>query len=668
MNVPLWVWILTIGLTGVLLLVDVVIIGRRPHVPSMAEAGRYLAIYLALAFFFGVGVWYFSGADFAAQFYAGWLTEYSLSVDNLFVFLIIMAKFGVPEKLQQTALMVGIVIALILRGIFIAVGAAAINEFSWIFYVFGAFLIYTAVKLATGRRQRRRRVRGEPLPEVGRDALPGNQPVAGHQAVRHVERQPHHHADVHRHPRLGTTDLLFALDSIPAIFGLTQEPFLVLTANIFALMGLRQLYFLIGGLLKRLVYLGIGLAILLSFIGVKLILHAVHVNELPFINGGHPVAAPRTSRSVSRSRSSSPSWRSRPSRACSRAARTTGPSRRRLTARAARWDLTGSWSRPSARGGRPGPPAHHQPTGRDDARHTEQLAGLRCWPSTTSPASAATAGSRLSRMPKTWAASRRRAISSREYGRTDDSTAMAAPRQSASGVHSADPPVSTPTGATSTAAIVIAMASPSSWANRAPVRCAEDDVCRPRAACGQGESQPGQVNLCPRRAGYPGDQDDADRRTGDGEQVLASVGQHRGQHQGTDELDGDRHADGYPGQRAVEEEVHHRQDRAEGADHQPVRGGSASQPGPDDDEQDGRSDGEPQRHRAEHADQRDQRGGQRPTELDRDDGCQDQQRRGDPPGHPRARPRCRHWTGASAGTRPVPDEGAPGVLGSEVPR
>src|SRR5450759_4821638 len=148
MNVPPWVWILTVGLTTALLLVDVVIIGRRPHVPSMAEAGRYLAMYVGLAILFGLGVWHFSGADFAAQYYAGWLTEYSLSVDNLFVFLIIMAKFGVPEKLQQTALMVGIVIALILRGIFIAVGAAAINEFSWIFYVFGAFLIYTAVTLA----------------------------------------------------------------------------------------------------------------------------------------------------------------------------------------------------------------------------------------------------------------------------------------------------------------------------------------------------------------------------------------------------------------------------------------------------------------------------------------------------------------------------------------
>jgi tellurite resistance protein TerC len=290
MNVPLWVWILTIGLTTVLLLVDVVVIGRRPHVPSMAEVGRHLAFFIGAAILFGVGGWYFSGAEYAAQYYAGWLTEYSLSIDNLFVFIIIMAKFGVPEKLQQTALMVGIVIALILRGVFIAVGAAAINEFSWIFYVFGAFLIYTAVKLA-------------------REGDSDDDEFEENRFLKWVEsRFP---ATNHWHGTrlfvksnggciitpmfivilaLGTTDLLFALDSIPAIFGLTQEPFLVLTANIFALMGLRQLYFLIGGLLKRLVYLGIGLAVLLAFIGVKLMLHAAHVNELPFINSGRPVS------------------------------------------------------------------------------------------------------------------------------------------------------------------------------------------------------------------------------------------------------------------------------------------------------------------------------------------------------------------------------------------
>jgi len=290
MNVPPWVWILTIGLTSVLLLVDVVIIGRRPHVPSMGESGRHLALFVTLAVLFGLGVWYFSGPDFAAQYYAGWLTEYSLSIDNLFVFLIIMAKFGVPEKLQQTALLVGIVIALILRAIFIAVGAAAINEFSWIFYVFGAFLIFTAVKLVRegdsddDEFEENRLLRWVEARFPATNVWQGTKLFVTENGSRIIT--PMFIVIL----ALGTTDLLFALDSIPAIFGLTQEPYLVLTANIFALMGLRQLYFLIGGLLKRLVYLGIGLAILLSFIGIKLMLHAAHVNELPFINGGKPVS------------------------------------------------------------------------------------------------------------------------------------------------------------------------------------------------------------------------------------------------------------------------------------------------------------------------------------------------------------------------------------------
>jgi tellurite resistance protein TerC len=289
MNVPPWVWILTIGLTGVLLLVDVVVIGRRPHVPSMAEAGRHLAFFVGTALLFGVGVWAFSGADFAAQYYAGWLTEYSLSIDNLFVFIIIMAKFGVPEKLQQSALMVGIVIALVLRGLFIAVGAAAINQFSWIFYVFGAFLIYTAVKLAREGDSDDDEFEENRLLKWVESRFPATNQWQGTKLFVKLDGSRLITPMFIVILALGTTDLLFALDSIPAIFGLTQEPYLVLTANIFALMGLRQLFFLIGGLLKRLVYLGIGLAILLSFIGVKLILHAAHVNELPFINGGKPL-------------------------------------------------------------------------------------------------------------------------------------------------------------------------------------------------------------------------------------------------------------------------------------------------------------------------------------------------------------------------------------------
>jgi tellurite resistance protein TerC len=288
MNVPIWLWIVTIGSTTALLLFDVFVVGRRPHVPTTRELTVALSGYIGLALIFGLGVWFFASGDFAAQYYAGWLTEYSLSVDNLFVFIIIMAKFGVPEKLQQSALLIGIVIALVLRGIFIAVGAAAINQFSWVFYLFGIFLIYTAVKLAKGEDDDDDYEENAFMRFVER-RLPATS--EWHGARLTVSRggkkliTPMFSVIL----ALGTTDLLFALDSIPAIFGLTKEPFLVLTANIFALMGLRQLYFLIGGLLKKLVYLSVGLSVLLGFIGVKLILHAMHENELPFINGGQHI-------------------------------------------------------------------------------------------------------------------------------------------------------------------------------------------------------------------------------------------------------------------------------------------------------------------------------------------------------------------------------------------
>ena len=289
MNVPTWVWLLTIGLTTAFLLVDVFVIGRRPHVPSMGEAARHLTLYVALAVLFGVGVWHYAGTDYSAQFFAGWLTEYSLSVDNLFVFLIIMAKFAVPHRLQQTALMVGIVIALVLRGVFIAVGAAVINQFAWVFYLFGAFLIYTAVRLAREGESDDEEYEENRLLRWVESRFPATQQWHGtHLTVIESGKRlvtPMLIVVV----ALGTTDLLFALDSIPAIYGLTHEPYLVLTANLFALMGLRQLYFLIGGLLERLVYLSYGLAILLGFIGLKLVLHAMHDNELPFINGGEPV-------------------------------------------------------------------------------------------------------------------------------------------------------------------------------------------------------------------------------------------------------------------------------------------------------------------------------------------------------------------------------------------
>ncbi|MDV3128860.1 TerC family protein [Mycobacterium sp. 21AC1] len=283
-------WIITLSVTIAVLLFDVIVIGRRPHEPSTRETATYLSIYIGLAIAFGLWVWFFHGSQFGLEFFAGWLTEYSLSVDNLFIFLIIMASFKVPRIYQQQALLVGIILALIFRGIFIALGAVAINEFSWVFYIFGAFLVYTAINLVR---------------DTDHDDDGDNGVVRfARKHLRTTDKWDGLKLWVHENGArlmtpmflvivaLGTTDLLFALDSIPAIYGLTQEPYLVFTANVFALMGLRQLYFLLGDLLKRLVYLSQGLAFILAFIGVKLVLHALHENEVPFINGGEPVHVP----------------------------------------------------------------------------------------------------------------------------------------------------------------------------------------------------------------------------------------------------------------------------------------------------------------------------------------------------------------------------------------
>jgi tellurite resistance protein TerC len=290
-DVPTWVWWTTIVVTMAILLFDVIIVGRRPHEPSMKEVSAYLSVYVGLAIVFGIGVWVFAGHQFGTEFFAGWLTEYSLSVDNLFIFIIILSKFAVPKEYQQTALMVGIVLALVMRGIFIVVGAAAINQFSWIFYVFGAFLLWTAVKLARegANDDDQEEYEENRLVRFAENHLPATSEWNGTKlfTVENGKRliTPMFLVVL----TLGTTDLLFALDSIPAIYGLTSDPYIVFTANVFALMGLRQLYFLIGGLLQRLVYLSIGLSVVLGFIGVKLVLHAMHENELPFINGGEPI-------------------------------------------------------------------------------------------------------------------------------------------------------------------------------------------------------------------------------------------------------------------------------------------------------------------------------------------------------------------------------------------
>lgn len=290
MNVSQLEWIITLGVTLAVLVFDIVFIARRPHEPTMRECAIALSFYVGLAVAFGIWVWNFHGGQFGLEFFAGWLTEYSLSVDNLFIFIIIMASFNVPKVYQQQALLVGIVLALVFRGIFIALGAVAIERFSWMFYIFGAFLVYTAIRLARDTEHDDDAdnfvVRFAKTYLNTTDKWDGLKLYVKEGSKRLMT--PMFLVIV----ALGTTDLLFALDSIPAIYGLTREPYIVFTANLFALMGLRQLYFLLGDLLNRLVYLSQGLAFILLFIGVKLILHALHENELPFINGGEGLPVP----------------------------------------------------------------------------------------------------------------------------------------------------------------------------------------------------------------------------------------------------------------------------------------------------------------------------------------------------------------------------------------
>lgn len=289
MHIDTQVWVVTV--TGILLIFafDFFVAARRPHAVSFGEAAIWTAIYVSLAIAFGIYLAARYGGSISGQFFAGWLTEYSLSVDNLFVFVIIMSRFRVPKENQQFVLLIGIILALIMRAGFIAVGAAAIEAFSWVFYIFGAFLVYTAVKLVRHDEEESEEFRENRIITMTRRALPTTDDYDGNRFTTMVAGHRLFTPMLIVMVAIGTTDLLFALDSIPAIFGLTQEAYLVFTANAFALMGLRQLYFLLGGLLDRLVFLSYGLAVILGFIGIKLFLEALHGNTLPFINGGEHV-------------------------------------------------------------------------------------------------------------------------------------------------------------------------------------------------------------------------------------------------------------------------------------------------------------------------------------------------------------------------------------------
>ncbi|MEL4359348.1 MULTISPECIES: TerC family protein [unclassified Luteococcus] len=289
MHVSPLVWGLTVVFIVGLLLFDFIFHVRQAHIPTLREAATWSAIYVGIAILFGIGVWLLGGGQMGTEYFAGYITEKALSVDNLFVFLIIMASFKVPRADQQKVLLFGIVFALIARTGFILIGAAAINRWSWVFYLFGLVLLVTAGNMLK--------------PEDSGD---------GHGAdniMIRIARKLFHTSDHYDGDKLftvengkkvmtpmllvmaaiGGTDILFALDSIPAIFGLTQNTFIVFTATAFSLLGLRQLFFLIDGLLDRLIYLSYGLAAILAFIGVKLVLHALHENTLWFINDGQHV-------------------------------------------------------------------------------------------------------------------------------------------------------------------------------------------------------------------------------------------------------------------------------------------------------------------------------------------------------------------------------------------
>ena len=284
-------WGVTIAFILALLAYDFFFHVRKAHEPTIKEAAIWSAVYVGIALLFGLVILFWDGTQFAAEYYGGYITEKALSVDNLFVFLIIMASFRVPREDQQKVLLFGIIFAMIARTVFILAGAAAIERWSWVFYLFGLILIYTAGNL----------IKGEVTDKEEEDE-------ANNVVVR-LAKKMFNTVDYYDGDKLftvengkkvmtpmllvmvaiGGTDILFALDSIPAIFGLTQEAYIVFTATAFSLMGLRQLYFLIDGLLDRLIYLSWGLSIILAFIGVKLLLHALHENTLPFINDGQPV-------------------------------------------------------------------------------------------------------------------------------------------------------------------------------------------------------------------------------------------------------------------------------------------------------------------------------------------------------------------------------------------
>jgi tellurite resistance protein TerC len=289
MKHPALVWELTIALIVALLLIDYFFHTRRAHVPTLREAARWSAAYIGIAVLFGAAVWALGGSELGTEYFAGYLTEKALSVDNVFVFLVIMNSFKVPREDQQKALLIGIVVALVARAGFIFLGAALLERFAWVFYIFGLVLLVTAGHMLVPEDQRHEDDDEGLVLRLTRKLIPTTGHYDGDRLFTVVDGKRRMTPMVLVIVALGLTDVLFALDSVPAIFGLTQDVFIVFTATAFSLLGLRQLFFLVEGLLERLLYLSMGLAAILAFIGIKLVLHALHENNVPFINKGAPV-------------------------------------------------------------------------------------------------------------------------------------------------------------------------------------------------------------------------------------------------------------------------------------------------------------------------------------------------------------------------------------------
>lgn len=274
MDVPLWVWASVVGGLLVLLLVDLVVVDHDPHELSRKEAGVWAALYIGIAVAFGVGLLILTGGDIAGQYFAGYLVEESLSVDNLFVFVLIMSMFAVPAVNQHKVLLFGIVGALILRGLFIAGGVALLDRLHWVIYVFGAFLVLTGIRLALHRAEEPDLGRN-PVLRLAERVLPTTKEYDGGRILTRIDGRRVVTPLVLVMITIATTDVLFAVDSIPAVFGITREPFLVFTSNAFALVGLRSLYFVLAGAVRKLRYLNIGLSVILCFVGAKMLLESV---------------------------------------------------------------------------------------------------------------------------------------------------------------------------------------------------------------------------------------------------------------------------------------------------------------------------------------------------------------------------------------------------------